>query len=381
MLRSALRLSTLFLTTAMFATAQDLNIHTPQEGHEVAMRRAAALSKGINTSGWFSGWGDYSEEHTRSWTTANDLQAIHRMGFTYIRFGMDPAIFSRHALNSPDAEAIWKRIDAAVDTAMDAHLMVMFVVFPNDEYKQQLATQRGADQFIALWVALAQHFAARDPERFFFELMNEPEVQDPYRWIGLQNAAIAAIRKTDRKHTIIATAAHYSGLDDLLVVEPSPDTNVIYNFHFYEPYPFTHQGATWGSSEWPYFKNIPYPATVEQITEISKTIADDHARYILYLYGSGGWNEQSFRDRLAFAADWAKERNLPLICNEFGAFRDTAPLDSRARFLQDVRVALEKNGIGWAMWDYRGNFGLVTHHGSDLIVDPNTLKALGMNMP
>jgi endoglucanase len=47
-----------------------------------------------------------------------------------------------------------------------------------------------------------------------------------------------------------------------------------------------------------------------------------------------------------------------------------------------VRGALEKHGIGWTMWDYSGGFGVVTKaQGQAAVVDPVTVKALGLQMP
>ena len=120
--------------------------------------------------------------------------------------------------------------------------------------------------------------------------MNESEVQDPFRWIGIESAVVTAIRHIDTTHTILASGAHYDSLDDLLVTQPLADENVIYTFHFYEPYQFTHQGATWGSPEWLYYKNIPFPATVDQLDSTLKSIPSDIARYQLFLYAAGNWN-------------------------------------------------------------------------------------------
>ena len=69
---------------------------------------------------------------------------------------------------------------------------------------------------------------------------------------------------------------------------------------------------------------------------------------------------------------WARERNVPLICNEFGAYRETANPASRARWIGDVRAALEENHIGWAMWDYRGNFGVVERTDTQITPDPRS---------
>jgi hypothetical protein len=46
--------------------------------------------------------------------------------------------------------------------------------------------------------------------------------------------------------------------------------------------------------------------------------------------------------------------------------------------LHDVRAALEHNGIGWAMWDYSGSFGVVTKKDGKTVADDGVLRALGL---
>jgi endoglucanase len=343
-----------------------------------AFARVQSLQHGINLSGWFAG-PDLSEKHLESYTNADDLKFIHAMGFDSVRLGIEPSLVARHGQLQPANPAALAELDRAVDAALANHLAVMLCVFPNDDYKRNLATERGVDDLVLLWRILAAHFSPSDHDKVFFELINEPEVQDAYRWMGIQARLVETIRAVDRDHTIIATAANYSSLGDLLQLEPVRDTNVIYNFHFYEPYPFTHQGAPWGSSEWVYYKDIPYPATPETLAAQMKNVPGDLARYYLYLYGAGGWNRESITARIGFAAAWARERNVPLIANEFGAYRDTADPASRARWIGDVRSALEANHIGWAMWDYRGNFGVVHRDAASINADAAILKALGLN--
>lgn len=345
----------------------------------VTFERVAKLQHGINLSGWFDSSSDLSTQHFEDFTNATDLKAIHAMGFDFVRVGVAPELIERHGeveLANPEAIA---QLDRAVQEALDNHLAVVLCVFPNDEYKHNLSTERGVDDFVQLWRILAAHFAAADHDRIFFELMNEPEVQDPYRWMGIQARVVEAIRQLDTDHTVIATAANYSSLGDLLQLEPLRDANVIYNFHFYEPYQFTHQGASWGADDWIYYEDIPYPATSATLADQMKKVPGDLARYNLYLYGASDWNKESIAGRIAFAATWARERNVPLICNEFGTYRETADPASRARWIGDVRSALEENHIGWAMWDYRGNFGVVTRTETEIAPDDAILKALGLN--
>ncbi len=373
----------LALTVIAVLLPTTFSAQTTETARATAFRRAATLTRGINASGWFGGWGDYTPERTSQWITPDDLAEMRKLGFTYVRIGVDPVYFGTYGRpDDPSKAALWKRLDDAVDLTLKSGLIVDLCVFPRDDYKQQLATDHGATQFLFLWEALAHHFANRDPDHLLFELMNESEVQDPYRWIGIESAAVTAIRHIDTTHTIIASGAHYDSLDDLLVTQPLADENVIYTFHFYEPYQFTHQGAGWGSPEWLYYKNIPFPATVDQLDATLKSIPNDIARYQLFLYAVGNWNADTIRQRITFAADWGREHNVPILCNEFGAYRDTAPPDSRARYIEAVRSALEASHIGWAMWDWSGNFGLVRypdpHDHTHITVDPAIAKALGL---
>jgi endoglucanase len=350
--------------------------------NELAFSRARLLQRGINLSGWFGGGGgDYSDTYLQSFITDRDLKQIHAMGLDYVRLPVDPVPIMRSGVRVQDSERFLAQLDKAIDSILAAGLSVDIAVFPNGELKQGLQTQRGVDDFISLWRFLAGHFAKYDPDHVFLEILNEPEVQDVYRWAGIQGRAVNAIRSVDPRHTIIATAGRWSGLDDLLQLEPVSDNNTIYTFHFYEPYQFTHQGATWGSSEWLYYKAIPYPATYESMQAQLSQIPDEIARYQLFLYANGGWSLETFQRKLAFAAEWGRARHVPVICNEFGAYRDRAPADSRARWITDVRTALEQQHIGWAMWDYSGNFGLVKRGSSDHAPDEPIVQALGLKIP
>jgi hypothetical protein len=146
--------------------------------------------------------------------------------------------------------------------------------------------------------------------------------------------------------------------------------------------PFTHQGATWGSFEWNYYKEIPYPASAEALGAALAEVPDESARYTLYLYGAAGWNRGSMLGRLMFARQWADSHHVPIICDEFGAYRSTVPSDSRTRYLRDVRSDLEQLHIGWSMWEYNGGFGLVTRTPDGYAIpDAVTLDALGLHTP
>jgi endoglucanase len=98
-------------------------------------------------------------------------------------------------------------------------------------------------------------------------------------------------------------------------------------------------------------------------------------------YGLENWNAARIDAEIAQVDDWAKHWNVPVICNEFGVYRKYADPKDRAAWITDVRTALEKRNIGWAMWDYNGSFGLVSKDANGATLDPYMLEALGRTKP
>lgn len=352
-----------------------------QDQHSIAFERAQRLQHGINTSEWFAQANDYSPQRLETYTTANDIALIEQMGFDHCRLSIDagPLVAWLHAGHETP---FMQELDKAVRTMIDHHLSVIIDIHPTSEYKAELFQgSAGVANFTALWSALAAHFAPVDPEHVFFEIMNEPEQNDPYRWHGIEATVVDAIRRAAPQNTIIATGAHWSGLGDLLVLEPLSDPNVIYTFHDYEPFPFTHQGATWTSTEVRPERAIPYPSTPENIAPKLSEEPNLSGQFFLDSYGEDKWDAERVENTIEFAARWSQMHHVPVYCGEFGVFRDFAPPADRARWIHDMRVALNRNHIGWAMWDYQGGFGVVTKKNGTTTPDEQVLEALGLHAP
>ena len=183
------------------------------------------------------------------------------------------------------------------------------------------------------------------------------------------------------QNTIIACGAHWSGLADLLVLEPLADPNIIYTFHDYEPFPFTHQGATWTTPDVRPERAIPYPSSPDTIAPKLNEEPTLSSQFFLDTYGEDRWDAARVENTIEFAAKWSALHHVPVYCGEFGVLRTYAPPADRAQWLHDMRVALEKNHIGWAMWDYQTSFGVVTKANDVTTPDPDILSALGLHLP
>ena len=355
----------------------------PPLPHEKSVNLAARfgrLRRGVNLSHWFSQAANYSKSHLDTHTTAQDIALIKSMGFDHVRFPIEPAPLMA---DTPDPSILnttyLAYVDSALDTILAAGLAVVIDIHPSDEFKLKMARdERSIEAFGKFWRAFATHLAKRNPEVVFLEVINEPMVEDPYRWYGIQAKLIASIRAGAPNHTIIASGHRWSGLYEMLFLEPYADPNIIYNFHYYEPFAFTHQGATWAGPNLPFYKNVPYPSSPEAVKLLLDTIPDEPARYNLLRYGEDNWNAQRIERELGAAAAWAAKHHVYVTCNEFGAFRKVVKPADRVVWLQDMRVALEKHGIGWTMWDYGGGFAVVNKVNGQAQPDPEVVKALGL---
>jgi endoglucanase len=346
----------------------------------LAAQRAQLLHRGVNASMWFAQARDYSPAHLRSYTTAGDIALMHTMGFDHVRLSIDGDELLRDAPPNRLNAAFVTELDTAVNTMLKDGLRVIIDVHPSDEFKRQLRTEDAAvTRFCALWSALASHYAQTDPDHVFFEVLNEPEFDNAQQWAAVQARAIAAIRQAAPHHTIIATAQRYSGLTDLLTLKPVADPNVIYTFHDYEPFAFTHQGATWTMEQVRPLRGVPYPSSPENIaTAISQEqqLIDQHW---INSYGLDRWDAARIRSELSFAVKWAALHQVPVYCGEFGVYQPFADPAMRAAWLHDTRAAFEEQGIGWAVWDYQGSFAVVTKTDGNAAPIPAIATALGLH--
>jgi len=351
---------------------------------DVPTARLARLTRGVNLSHWFAQTTP-DAHRLRTHITPTDLAQIHHVGFRHVRLPLDPQLLL--VPGHPDSLAVSGRshLDDALDRILRADLAVIVELHPREAFKRHLYRESRAQlNLITFWQTLATHLAKRDPERLFLEVLNEPSTADPQDWYALQTRLLQAMRRGAPRHTLIAAANQQATPSTwgshlaLPLIPPMADRNVVYNFHFYAPMPFTHQGTTWGQELLRHFRGLPYPSSPETVAPL---LADHPAavRGLLSDYGREGWNREKIRETLWPVADWARRRKVAVTCNEFGVYRRVAPRRARLTWLLDVRQALEELKIGWAVWDYAGGFSVVVRDDpGGRRPDEGVLQALGL---
>lgn len=350
-----------------------------QAGKGIAFERAEHLKRGVNLSSFYAQTRDISQARLDAYMTVGDMRALKAAGFDHVRLSINPALLIASPKTGTLRDGPMASLDKTVGQLLDAGLNVLLDIHAEEDWKAALTHgDDGASNLYAFWLNFAAHYAKSDPERVFFEVLNEPSMDDLYRWEGIQDRAVAMIRRVAPQHTIIATAAAWGHQDGLLAMEPVRDENVIYTFHDYDPMWFTHQGATWSTTSWAFLHGVPYPSTPQNIQPVLNQEPDERVRLEVERYGEDQWGPARVQTEVDAIAKWAEERNVPLYCGEFGAFKDHSDPKMRAAWINDTRTALESRQIGWAMWDYDGNFGLANKTSAGIVFDPAILQALGM---
>ncbi|HWE48658.1 MAG TPA: cellulase family glycosylhydrolase [Bryobacteraceae bacterium] len=317
---------------------------------QVSDARYAHLARGVNLTRWFQ-YGGYIP------VTATDRDLLKNAGFTSVRIAVAPQYLLPKWATPETAAKNLKNLDAGIDLFLNAGMAVMLDFQADVEYLDYYFSDPSAPaELVETWRMLAARYANRNPDLLFFEIMNEPDKRFTQAdWDAEQKKALAAIRESAPNHTVLLAPVDFSGLDALLQMTPYDDPNVIYVMHYYQPMIFTHQGADWTrSADIAALRNIPWPP-------------DDE------------WDAAHIDWDMHLASEWAALWHVRVVVNEFGAYKPFSPPEARARWTRDVRLAIEKERLGWAMWDYAAGFDLTVVQNGVRGIDPNMSAALGLS--
>lgn len=340
------------------------------ESGDVPRKRLAWLARGFNLVGWVD-----REEPRRP--DLGLLSRLRGLGFTHVRLPVDgEALMPAFADKETIAERV-RQVDLAVDLLLTLDYAVIVDMHPGSRFKAMHAAEldRAFEQLEVAWRALAERLSARDADRVFFELLNEPTVSQSI-WDAQAVKLAAAIRKLAPDHTLIFGPSGAQEVATLAATEPLDLPNVVYAVHFYAPMEFTHQGLDWaGETPLAELKNVPYPL-LKSDPRAQALLLDlsPEATARLRAAMAEDWDDSRIAAALAPAADWAVKHRKPVIVDEFGVLGRHAGLADRARWLRAVRTEAERFCFGWTHWEFDEGFGFLDASGQQ--VEPALAEAL-----
>lgn len=258
----------------------------------------------------------------------DDFSIIKAAGFATVRI---PVSWSTHAQQSAPYTidpAFLGRVHHVVDLATAAGLNVMLNVHNYDELTADPAAN--AARFAGLWRQIAASFAAA-PTSVWFELLNEPHDKLTDANLSATLApALAAVRASNPTRPVVIGGQSWSSLKSLDTLTLPNDPNVVPTFHYYDPFAFTHQGATW----------IPNPPPIGRA------------------FGSAADKNALDKDLAALRAYMARTGRVPVM-GEYGANGDPrVPLEQRERYYRSISAAFASVGVQSCAWGYRNIFPL-----------------------
>lgn len=345
--------------------------------HPVPAGAAGLFSKGINLSGWFQA-GSVREIHFTKYTK-KDLQEIKSLGCDVIRLPIN-----LHAMTSGAPEytidpLFFQFLDTVVDQCEE---LGMALILDNHTFDPAVRTKPSVEKvLLKVWAQMAEHYKDRG-DFLYYEILNEPHGISPSAWGRIQSNVVKRIREYDQKHWVIVGGTNWNDIDSLYLLPDMKDDKLIYTFHFYDPFLFTHQGADWTDPPLTSLKNMPYPYDQKRMPSLPKDLAGTWIRDNFRSGYSKEANDQALEKRIAKAAEFARKTGKPIFCGEFGVFMPYSQAEDRVCWYRAVREIFEKYSIPWISWDYRGGFGLFNKDSNELFeFDLNLplLRALGLN--
>jgi endoglucanase len=321
-----------------------------------AHRAARLFMRGVNLA-------DYLETPAgRDWgvkVSAEEFGLMKREGFDHVRV---PIRWSDYTGPGPEfvlSTGIFARVDFVVTNALAAKLAVIINLHHFDAFTSDPDGE--TEKFLAIWRQVAAHYASCT-NRVAFELLNEPKDKATTQKMNAVSAqAIAEIRKTNPTRTIFVSPGKWDQIEELKnLVLPAADNNLIVTVHCYDPFYFTHQGASWAGEDVKVtgieFPGPPkYSLFPNASLKLNPWVVDWIQRYNTLPARQNPSSPSAFAGKLALARAWSDYYGRPIHVGEFGAYTK-ADQTSRANFYTAFRRACRENKLGWAIWDWSSGF-------------------------
>lgn len=334
------------------------------------------FSRGVNITGWFQA-NSAKEIHFLTYTKT-DFEQIKSLGCDVVRLPVNLHFMTSGA---PDYELdpiFLAYLDQVVNWCNELSL---HLIIDNHTFDVDSDTDPNIGQVIEkVWTQLALHYINAS-EKVYFEVLNEPHGISDVMWNSIQQEVVKAIRAVNTKHTIIVGPAGWNSYNNLNAMPIYADDNLIYTFHFYDPFLFTHQGASW--SDLDPVQGIPFPYTENRMPQCPDELKGTWMEGGYSNYKNEG-NMQEVKKLIDIAVGFAQKRNVAIYCGEFGVYDLYSNPDDRVFWYQEVRKYLEEKNIAWTIWDYHGGFGLFNKGGNNIFehdLNIPLVEALGFNAP
>jgi endoglucanase len=338
------------------------------------------FSRGVNLTEWFQVSGLRAIQFTKF--TKQDLINIQSLGCDVIRLPINLHAMTNGAPDYTPDPLFLGFLDEVVDWAEELEI---HLILDNHSFDPASDTDPNIGEILVpVWTQMAEHFKDRS-EYLYYEVLNEPHGIADEVWNDIQTQVVGAIREVDRTHTIIVGPAGWNSYHNLRYMPSYAGSNVIYTFHFYDPFLFTHQGASWTNPTMEVLAGVPFPYDADLMPVCPGDLAGTWVEGSLNISYPADGTVARVKELIDIAVGFRSRRDAPpLFCGEFGVYIPNSDNADRVYWYSVVREYLEEKGIAWTSWDYTGGFGLFERDGNDSFehdLNVPLVEALGLVAP
>lgn len=327
------------------------------------------IKRGTNISHWLSQSRARGEQR-RAWFTRENARKLAELGFDHVRLPVDEEqMWDEAGRREPEA---WELMNACLDWCGECGLRVIVDLHILRSHHFNQGTEatlftdpKEAERFAGLWRDLSADLKRRPVDQVAYELMNEAVATDPEDWNRVYHAAYAALRELEPERVIVIGSNRWNSVftfDKLRV--PQGDPNLLLTFHYYLPMLVTHHQAWWWALGKIYSGPVQYPG--RPIPDAALAALPEEIRTQL-VPENHPYDAKTMERDLELPLAVAARTGLKLYCGEFGVL-NTVPDATRAAWYRDLLSVLNRHGIAWGNWDYKGGFGLFTADGAPTAV-------------
>ena len=329
------------------------------------MKRFIGFERGMGLGGWLTNYKRFhvlpedkrlhitigDMEHFAEYITERDVEYIASLGMDHVRLGFDQIVIERAPYEY--REEIFTILDKFVSWCEKYSLNIVFNLHKAignycdiQEDLQLLDSDALQDRFVALWVEFEKRYSQK--KGIAFELLNEVLDVDPEKWNNLAEKTLREIRRLNPTRRVIIGCTCWNAPYKLPFLRLYDDENVIYTFHSYEPFEFTHQQGVLQEKPLYYNRKMPYPCDIERYRDYRRVTCNNNSAYPNF----EKMDIEVLRHALAPAIAFTKAHPDKILwCGEFGTIRH-ANITWRENWMRDMIKILKENEIPYCVWNY-----------------------------
>jgi endoglucanase len=275
-----------------------------------------------------------------------DFAQIAELGFDFVRLPLDYRCwtdpkdwtrFREERLGWID-EAVKLGREHGVHVQLNFHRAPGYTVARPAEPKSLWTDAEAQDACALHWGQFAKRYRGLPSREVSFNLFNEPADVGPEPYSKVVARMVDEIRGHDRERLIVCDGRDYGTSPP----EELAGQGVAAATRGYAPFHLTHYRASWveGSDRWP---EPTYPLKE----------------------GGTVWDKTTIQKEQIRPWKGLEAEGVGVMVGEFGAFNQT-PHDVVLAWMRDCLAAWKTAGWGWALWNFRGGFGILDSGRADV---------------